>query len=144
MNTREQMQKLNAAICQITALYGEWARQHGVTYNTIEVLCALDQTQPCAQSRISRERNLPKQTVHTIVKELERRGWVCFAAGRDQKEKLLSFTPEGRRCAGALLEEMYELEDRTMKAMGPALWQAMLDGTLSFAGELCREVRRGT
>lgn len=143
MNTRQQMELINTYISQSTALYGEWAKQRGMSYNMFMVLYALDMAGQCTQKQISESWMIPKQTVNTIIKSLERRGFLRFAAGQDQKEKLVCFTETGRAFAKEILEEMYQMEDRVLERMGPELCEMMLKSERAFTEALAGEVRRG-
>ena len=140
MNTREQMDRIDMDICRSAALYGEWAKNHGITYNMLVVLCALDQAPDCTQKQISVERMIPKQTVNTIIKELERKGYLQISEG--EREKRVSFTENGRVYAGAILEKLYQLEDRVMERMGPEMCRAMLESQRAFTQALSQEVHR--
>ena len=142
MNLRQQMELVTACTCRVTELYGEWARQRGMSYNLLMTLYAVRQSQPCTQRQIAREWMIPKQTVNTIVKDLERQGVVRFSSGRDQKEKLVSFTEAGEAYAAGTLEELCRMEDRVMERMGPKLCQALADSNAAFARALADEVRR--
>ena len=143
MKSREQMKQIDRAIWQTTALYSEWSRMQGLTYNTLLVLCAIDRFGTPIQKQIAEGYSLPKQTVNSIVKELEHRGWVHTQTGAVGRERPLAFTEEGHVQAGVILERMYQLEDRVMERMGPALCQSMLEGELAFAAALAEEVRHG-
>lgn len=143
MTTRQQMEQLCTYICRQEALYREWARDHGMSYNTIMTLYAVDLAGQCTQKQISEEWLLPKQTVNTVVKDLERRGYLRLEAGRDQKEKRISFTPAGQVYAREHLRELYAAEDRAFASLGDGLCQAMLEGTRAFTEAFTREVRRG-
>lgn len=143
MNTRQQMEAINTYMCQSTALYGEWAKQRGMSYNMFMVLYALDMANPCTQKQISENWMIPKQTVNTIVKDLERRGLLRFEMGQDQKEKQVCFTEEGQAFAKELLEEMYQMEDRVMERMGPEACEMLLKSERAFAEALAQEVHRG-
>ena len=143
MKSREQMKQIDRAIWQTTSLYAEWSRMQGLTYNTLLVLCAIDRFGTPTQKQIAEGYSLPKQTVNSIVKELEHRGWVHTQTGAVGRERPLAFTEEGHVQAGVILERMYQLEDRVMERMGPALCQSMLEGELAFAAALAEEVRHG-
>lgn len=143
MNTRQQMETICACTCRLNELYGDWARQHGMSYNTMMVLYALDRAQAVTQRQIAAEWLIPKQTVNTVVKELERQGRVSFAAGRDQKEKLVSLTEQGKTFAAERLGDLYALEDRALASLGPGVRQALVEANLAFAGAFAREVGHG-
>ena len=72
MHIRQQMEIINTCNCRITELYGEWAKQHGMSYHAMITLYALNQDRKCTQKQIAEEWLIPKQTVNTVVKELER------------------------------------------------------------------------
>ena len=76
MNIRQQMEIINTCNCRITELYGEWAKQHGMSYHAMITLYALNQDRKCTQKQIAEEWLIPKQTVNTVVKELERQGFL--------------------------------------------------------------------
>ena len=142
MDLRKEMEIVNSCICQSNALYSEWAKQHGITYNMLMILCTVYEKGVCTQKQIAEEWLIPKQTVHTIVKELERRGYVRFRPGRDQKEKKISFTESGQAYAEEILEKMFQMEDRVMERMGPEMRQALIDSSQAFTEALADEVRR--
>lgn len=143
MNTRQQMELINTYISQSTALYGEWAKRLGMSYNMFMGLYALDTAGQCTQKQISESWMIPKQTVNTIIKGLERRGYIRFAACQGQKEKLVCFTEAGRSLAKETLEEMYQMEDRVLRQMGPELCEMMVKSERAFTEALAREVRGG-
>ena len=86
---------------------------------------------------------IPKQTVNTVVKELERSGYVELRAGRDQKEKLVFFTPAGKAFAAEGLRELYETEERAVKAMGEARFREMVAANRAFTEAFSAEVSHG-
>lgn len=143
MDLREQMKVVSACNCRITELYREWARKNGISYNTLMILYALRQEGPHTQIKIAEEWMLPKQSVHSVVKDLERQGLVYLASGRDQKEKVVCFTPEGCEYADRVLEKLYEMEDRVMLRMGAETCQYLVDGNVAFAQALADEVLHG-
>lgn len=140
MTIRQQIEQMYTYMCRQEALYGEWAKRRGISYHTMMTLYALDQEQPCTQKQIAEEWMVPKQTVNTIVKNLERQGYLVFTAGRDQKEKLISFTEAGRAYARQYLGELYEREERAMEAIHEPLRQALLEGMRIFTEAFAWEV----
>ena len=143
MNARQQVEQMCVCLCRQEALYGEWAKAHGMSYNTVMTLYALAQARGCTQKQIAEEWLIPKQTVNTIVKELERQGYVRFEAGRDLKEKLVCFTEAGRAYAESHLRDLYRIEERAMESLSQELRQAMVEGTQASTDAFAREVHRG-
>ncbi len=143
MTPRQQMETISACTCKITQLYGEWAKHYGMSYNRMMILYALDQGHGCTQREIAEGWMIPKQTVNTIVKELERNGYVRLEAGRDRKEKLVRFTEAGRTYVSQALGPLYQMEERTMERMGPEQCRALIESSAAFALALAEEVRHG-
>ena len=129
MNARQQVEQMCVCLCRQEALYGEWAKAHGMSYNTVMTLYALAQARGCTQKQIAEEWLIPKQTVNTIVKELERQGYVRFEAGRAYAE--------------SHLRDLYRIEERAMESLSQELRQAMVEGTQAFTDAFAREVHRG-
>lgn len=144
MTIREEMELINACISRQSELYSEWARRQGMSYNTMMVLYALDREHARTQKEISSWWLMPKQTVHTVIKDLEGRGLVTLEAGRDQKEKRISFTPAGEQFTRLHLQGLYEMEERALAAMTPAARAGLVQGNRAFTEALEREVRRGS
>ena len=61
---------------------------------------------------------LPKQTVNSILKNLESRGYVSQQTdSADRRNKIIIFSPEGRDYAEHVLTELYEAESEAFNAM---------------------------
>lgn len=144
MTIRQQVERICTCLCRQTELYGTWAKRHGMSYNTAMTLYALDQDLGQTQRQIAQDWLLPKQTVNTVVKDLERRGLVVFESGKDQKEKVVRLTAAGKRFAAENLGELYALEERAMAAVGAKLAAALTAGTVAFTEAFEKEVYRGS
>ena len=143
MDLRKEMKDLCACLCRQDELYAVLARREGLSYHTVMTLYALDHDQGCTQKQIAENWMIPKQTVNTVVKELERSGYVELRAGRDQKEKLVFFTPAGKAFAAEGLRELYETEERAVKAMGEARFREMVAANRAFTEAFSAEVSHG-
>ena len=129
---------------RVNLLYSRWAEQIGVSYGVLVVLYGLDVHGSMTQKNICDFYGLPKQTVNTVVKELQRQGYVRLEAGKDQKEKRIFFTDSGLAYAQERLGPLFELEDRALDAIGSQAAQAVVTGQLAFTAAFEREVHRGT
>mgnify|MGYP000926386811 CR=1 FL=1 len=65
--------------------------------STVAVLYLLDQFETCTQGWISKIYLLPKQTIHTVVQELEQAGYLEKVSVFGRKEKPLRLTESGKR-----------------------------------------------
>lgn len=141
MTIREQMKLFCTCLCRQDELYAALARRQGISYHTAMTLYALDQDQGCTQKQIAENWMIPKQTVNTVVKDLERRGFVELRTGRDQKEKLVFFTPGGQIFAREALREVYETEERAVAVMGRERFHEMVEANRAFTEAFSAEVR---
>lgn len=122
MTIREQMKLFCTCLCRQDELYAAAAKRRGLSFHTLITLYALDQDEGSTQSQLAKTWMIPKQTLNTVIKELERQGYVSLRTGKDQKEKLVFFTPEGRDFAADSLRELYAMEDGAVGAMILGKW----------------------
>lgn len=141
MELRAKMEQLNTCICKMTELYRIWAKRHGMSYNTMMTLYALGQSRKCTQKQIADEWLIPKQTVNTVIKELERLGYISFEPLPGSKQKVVCLTESGRAYADSCLHELYEMEARALRSLGQPLTDIFIECNLAFVERLDEEVR---
>lgn len=141
MELRAKTEQLNTCICKMTELYRTWAKRHGMSYNTMMTLYALGQSRKCTQKQIADEWLIPKQTVNTIIKELERLGYIRFEPLPGSKQKVVCLTESGRAYADSCLHELYEMEARALRSLGQPLTDIFIECNLAFVERLDEEVR---
>lgn len=141
MELRAKMEQLNTCICKMTELYRTWAKRHGMSYNTMMTLYALGQLRKCTQKQIADEWLIPKQTVNTVIKELERLGYISFEPLPGSKQKVVCLTESGRAYADSCLHELYEMEARALRSLGQPLTDIFVQCNLAFVERLDEEVR---
>ncbi len=118
MNYRQQMNLITTHLGKITKLYHDCAKSQGISYNTMTVLYALHQSQPCTQKKISEEWGLPKQSVNTIIRDFQKKGYIELLTGSNKKEKLVIFTDKGNTFANEILEPILAMEERILQRIG--------------------------
>ncbi|WP_298019354.1 MarR family winged helix-turn-helix transcriptional regulator [uncultured Dysosmobacter sp.] len=143
MHIRQQMEQLCACFCRQEELYREWAKAHSMSYNEVMTLYALDLGRSYTQKQICEEWLIPKQTLNTIVKDLERKGCVCMESLPGKREKTVRFTERGHAYAGGHLRELYQMEERAMAALDGDMRRAVVEGAQRFTEAFAQEVRRG-
>lgn len=111
------------------SIYEKWAKEHGITTNTLFVLfCINENTGTCTQKRISESFLLPKQTVNAALKEIEIKGYIKRITNeKDKRSKIIVFTDEGSQYASRLLEELSLLEEDAFSMMETSLRLEMLN-----------------
>lgn len=123
-------------------LYSGWAKQHGLSYHTLFTLYAIYYGGgSCTQKQICEEWLIPKQTVSSILKALERRGYVrCEVQPEDRRNKNILLTPAGAAYAKTVLEELDKMEKRVARRLGKNTMQQIVDCNKAFYEELRKEI----
>lgn len=116
MDFRRQMNDFFAQIYRQNELYDIWAKQNRMKPSTVAVLYLLDQFETCTQGWISKIYLLPKQTIHTVVQELEQAGYLEKVSVSGRKEKPLRLTESGKRYTADKLCGLYRAEERAAAA----------------------------
>lgn len=134
------MELISGYLCTITQLYHDSAKQYGLSYNTMVVCHALNYTQPCTQKQISEEWGLAKQSVYNVIKDLQKKEYVVFLKGRNKKEKLVAFTPQGKAFVEKVLEENLALEERVLRRIGESGCLQLAENIGKFATIFAEEL----
>ena len=141
---REQIKLFCTYLCRQDEIYAAIAKKIGVSFHTLMVLYALDQDQGSTQSKISKTWLIPKQTLNTVIKDLQSKEYVKLETGRNQKEKLVYFTPIGKKFANETLFDVYALEDKAIEKIGKERFLEMVQVNKDFTDALAEEVYNDT
>ena len=108
-------------------IYEEWAGSHGLSANSLLVLQSLYDG-ACTQKEISRKWCIPKQTIHTILKDLEAQGYLEW----DKRNKQIALTPEGASFVDTIITQIQEKELHVIQKMGLERMKRMNDDSELF------------
>ena len=116
----EQLNKYYAVWQEYNYVYEEWAKAHGLSVNSLLVLCAVhDGGNGCTQKKISQRWLIPKQTVNMVFKDFERRGFVkLFPLPEDKRNKVIRFTRAGKEYADTIISELRKVELFAVEEIG--------------------------
>lgn len=116
---RSQIKESYANWNGINRLYANWARDHGMTYHSLYTLYAIYENEDgCTQKKICEEWLMPKQTVSSILKDFEKKGYLFFEADvKDKRNKRIRLTDQGAVYARQILGPLYEVENTVMERM---------------------------
>lgn len=144
MNMREQIQLVNTILSNTLDLYRLWAKQHDLNYNALLVLYTLYDEKQCTQKQICGWWALPKQTVHGILHDFEKEGYVTVMENEENKrERLISFTEKGQAFADSILQPLHEMEETAMEALGEDGRNELIDRNQQYYEHLKREIEHG-
>ena len=83
MNNKEkfkQLQRFYALWEEEKAMYEDWAKERGLSANSVLVLYSLYESEEnCTQKSISQKWSIPKQTINTILKEFSANDYMTNA-----------------------------------------------------------------
>ena len=130
----EQLNRYYAVWQEYNYVYEEWAKAHGLSVNSFWVLDAIyNGGDACTQKKISQRWRIPKQTVHMVFKDFERRGFVeLFPMPQDKRNKVIRFTAAGEAYAAPILLELRRLELSVIKEIGVERMQQLNENMALF------------
>ena len=120
--------QFNAAWAKSTALYAKAASVLDIGYPEMMVLYALETMGKLTQKQIAENFGMQKQTVHTVVSALQKKGYLLLdASAGDKREKLISLTESGRQYAHRKIAPLRNAEDKVYRTIGSERLQAMCE-----------------
>lgn len=141
----EELNRYYQLWCDATQLYEKWSKQRGITYNYVLTLCTLLNNQEyCTQKMICDQWGLAKQTVNTILKDFEKKGYVTFTnLSSDKRNKLILLTDDGKSYANEISEALTNLDMYAFQKMGIDRMKYLND-SLELYLKYFREAEHGT
>lgn len=144
MEIREQIRLVNAALSGTLDLYRIWAKKHNLNYNALVILYTLDDYKVCTQKQICKWWALPKQTVHGILLDFEKKGYLISKANPENKrERLITFTEKGKVFASSILDQLYNMEENSMKKLGTEQRKQLIACNKKYHELLKAEIENG-
>lgn len=143
-NLREQIKQVNTALSQTLDLYRLWAKKCNINYNALLVLYTLNDYEVCTQKQICEWWALPKQTVHGILLDFEKKGYLKTTTNAEnRRERFISFTKEGAEFSRAVLSPLHRMEERAMEQLGEERRRQLIDCTRDYCELLKEEIENG-
>ena len=135
-----QMERFYQLWDDIRQQYSNWAKEQGTTYNVITTIRTILKEQGhCTQKLISQRQRLPKQTVNTILKDFEEKGFVTFSEStEDKRNKLITLTESGLTYAKETSAALYQKDYEVAEEMGLDRMESLIENLTLYA-KLYRE-----
>lgn len=131
-----QVGTISAGISRINGVYEKYAHKQGISYGIINIFYMLRFHDAVTQNQIAEICMIPKQTVHSFIKQLKTEGYIVLAAnGNDKREKEILLTPRGEKYSQELLEPFFELHEKAAKRLGTDFLQ-QLSNILTSLGDI--------
>lgn len=144
MKIREQIQLVNVALSSTLDLYRIWAKKYQLNYNTLVILYTLYDYKECTQKQICDWWALPKQTVHGILRDFEKKGYITISANtKNKRERIIVFTKSGEIFARDILEKLHQMEESAMYKLGDETRKQLVDCNMQYYQLLKEEIQNG-
>ena len=118
MNSREFFYDFGRALYHVDSFYDEFAKQSNVSSALLWVLYALNDGNPHTQIEISNDWELPKTTVNTVIKEIQKDGYVELVPIKGKRREMsIVLTESGKKFADNVLSDLYKKEAEVFKAL---------------------------
>lgn len=133
-NMTIQLQRYYALLKECTAMYGEWSKEQGMSSNGVFVLYSFyESDEPCTQKMISEKWNIPKQTINTILKDFQKKGYINMVSDdSDKRNKLICLTESGKEYMKDIIEKLHSKEIYVIEKMGLENIVSLNDNTELF------------
>lgn len=136
--------QFNAAWAKSTALYSKAAAEMGIGYPEMMVLYALETMGNLTQKQISENFGMQKQTVHTVIRALNKKGYIILqASAQDKREKSVILTQDGKIYAHKIIAPLQEIENNIYKKIGNERMQQICDTLELFNLLFEKEIKKG-
>ena len=111
MNSRSFFYDFGRALYHVDSFYDEFAKQSNVSYALLWVLYALNDGNSHTQIEISNDWELPKTTVNTVIKEIQKNGYVDLIPIKGRRREMsIVLTESGKKYADRVLADLYKKE----------------------------------
>mgnify|MGYP003297999455 CR=1 FL=1 len=119
MNSRKFFYDFGRALYHVDSFYDEFAKKSNVSSALLWVLYALNDGNPHTQIEISNDWELPKTTVNTVIKDIQKDGYVELVPIKGKRREMsIVLTESGKKFADDVLSDLYEKEAEVYKTLG--------------------------
>ena len=118
MDPRKFFYDFGRAIYHVDSFYNEFAKQSKVSSALLWVLYALNDGNPHTQIEISKDWELPKTTVNTVIKDIQKDGYVELVPIKGKRREMsIVLTESGKKFADDVLSDLYKKEAEVYKSL---------------------------
>ncbi|HWQ74600.1 MAG TPA: MarR family transcriptional regulator [Syntrophomonas sp.] len=141
---RQQLRDFNTIIKETDAIYGELAKQSGLSdcaFWLMYSLCEADGE--CTQKDLCDQWIISKQTVNSALKGLEKNGYITLTSSEtDKRSKYIVLTDKGVRFAHEHIDIVFKLEELAFEKLSVTERAAMLEANRKYQELLQAEAER--
>ncbi|MCR5793365.1 MAG: hypothetical protein K6G65_09370 [Lachnospiraceae bacterium] len=118
MNSKSFFYDFGKALYHVDSFYDEFAKKSNVSSALLWVLYALNDGNPHTQIEISSDWELPKTTVNTVIKEIQKDGYVELVPIKGKRREMsIVLTESGKKYADSVLSDLYKKEGEVYRSL---------------------------
>ena len=118
MNSRKFFYDFGRALYHVDSFYDEFAKQSNVSSSLLWILYALNDGNSHTQIEISNDWELPKTTVNTVIKDIQKEGYVELVPIKGKRREMsIVLTESGKAFADNVLSDLYRKEEEVFKLL---------------------------
>ncbi|EQA13536.1 MarR family transcriptional regulator [Glaesserella parasuis] len=103
--------KLAELAAQLSSIYASVAKQHQLTLNELHFLYSIGRYGATSPTAIGDKWSLPKQTVTSVCKQLDQKGFLAFLPDEnDKRSKLIALSASGKIFIDPIIARLTEAE----------------------------------
>lgn len=118
MNIEDKTRAFCNAWQSLSTIYEDYARKVGISYNSLYILNAIQQTENCTQKQICEKTLLPKQTVNNVVTAFYKSGYIELREFPENRRiKTIHLTEKGAQYADTLIPHIHQADKLAMESL---------------------------
>lgn len=141
-NWDKSIKAITSAVDRTDYLYEKWAKKQGVNNYVSRIMYMLYLSGVNRQKEMVENYSMPKQTVNTVITELQKKGYIILIPDEnDKRSKIIKLTQEGINYANKIVTPLLDCEIRVLKKMGTQRVEMLIDTMNQYADLLETEMK---
>lgn len=133
--------KLVELAAKLSGIYAAVAKQHQLTLNELHFLYSIGRYGATSPTAIGDKWSLPKQTVTSVCKQLDQKGFLIFLPDEtDKRSKLIDLSESGKHFIDPIIARLTEAELQVSQQFGMEKFEMLLDDTERVLTQLSEQL----
>lgn len=133
--------KLVELAAKLSGIYAAVAKQHQLTLNELHFLYSIGRYGATSPTAIGDKWSLPKQTVTSVCKQLDQKGFLIFLPDEaDKRSKLIDLSESGKHFINPIITRLTEAELQVSQQFGMEKFEMLLDDTERVLNQLATQL----
>lgn len=141
-NAGNPLEILNQLNKEADEIYHCYAKDHSVSDTALWMMYSIyESSAPCTQKDLCAAWHYPPQTVNSVLKSLEKKGYVTLeTTPENHKNKLIFLTKEGRKLLNEVIAPLIRAEEQAFQYLTKAEQTALLSLSRKYLESLQKEI----